>query len=97
MSQPRAYSYVRDSAATRGLSPQEKFAGLFELIDRAKAAEESDRPSVIMVHNPTVLGDDYDELVCNLCFIADAGLMAAISDDGAREVLERGERYPPSG
>jgi len=99
MKKPLAIGYARDFSTTRSLPPQDKFAELLQMLEDTKAKDDNDpeRPTVLMVDNPMVLGDDYDELVCNLCFIAQARLMVAITDTGASEVLERGERYPPSG
>jgi hypothetical protein len=53
---------------------EQKFAGLLELCAHATR----DRLDVVVVHDPEVLGDTYEEIVESLNRIADAGLKLAI-------------------
>lgn len=53
---------------------EEKFSGFSQMLQEAKAQKWDG----VLMHNPELLGDDYDEVVENLNRLADAGLALRI-------------------
>jgi hypothetical protein len=75
----KAAAYDRDLAATRDLPYDDKFSGLLRLWEEAKKGEFE----IVIVAQPEILGDNYEELVENLRRCAQAGLLIAIAERNA--------------
>jgi DNA invertase Pin-like site-specific DNA recombinase len=69
-----------------------KFAGL----NRACREARTRGADYLMVHNPHVLGDNYDELVRNLNKIAEAGLRLLIIPPSQRTSEHPPDLHPHS-
>jgi hypothetical protein len=68
--------------SNKPVSYEEKFNGLIELCQRAK---ENDA-DLIVVNNPQVLGDNYEELIESLSRISEAGLKLFILPPNEEEL-----------
>ena len=80
----KAAQYMRDIEKTRQQPYEQKFASFLELCDEAA----SGKFEVVIVAFPEVLGDNYDELISNLSYAAEAGLLIATADGSpARAIL----------
>lgn len=71
----KAAQYTRDVEATRSSPYEEKFGGFIRLCEEATSGQFQ----VVIVAFPEVLGDNYEELVRNLGYAAQAGLLMAVA------------------
>lgn len=59
---------------------RKKFYGFLHLIEEIKKASLlDDQPQLVMVKDPWVLGDNYDEIVTNLGLLSESGLLLGFS------------------
>jgi hypothetical protein len=66
---------VSERKMPKSMYDEEKFAGFNKLLADSKATGVE----MVLVAEPWVLGDDYDEIIENLSRIADSGLSLAIA------------------
>lgn len=93
---PRAVLYAREKGSDPDAPYEEKFADLIRLCeehgkrrndlprivrpDGTPAAGAPPKAQIVMVAYPSILGDDYEEIVESLNLLADAGLRLVVCE-----------------
>ena len=104
---PRAVLYTREKGSELDAPYEEKFADLIRLckehdkrnpppaafIVEVGAPAPLLRADIVMVAYPSILGDDYDEVLESLNLLADAGLRLVVCEP--EDIIETKKPDPP--